>query len=122
MEDIKIKEFCPCNQVTVIKKGFNGYKAVSTFITIAVLSAIVIFSVTQLQSASAETDAQVDAITHMGSAPVSHFVLNSVLVSLATMAALLGLFAGTINMNDLYSVCPKCGKVKELDLKHEKQT
>jgi len=35
-------------------------------------------------------------------------VTNSILVNVMLIACFLSLFAGTINMNKLMSVCPKC--------------
>ena len=117
MEEVK-KEDCQCEQLLVIKKGFNGFKAVSTFIGIAIFFAIVIWVVISDQNYDMQLDASIS--NKYGLEAASHpnyLIINSALISIAGIASFLGLFAGTIDMNKLFSVCPKCGKVKELTKK-----
>jgi hypothetical protein len=114
MEEIK-KEDCLCNQLTVVKKGFSGYKAIMTFTQIAVVSIIIIGVTMAIQSTNANIDADISNKYGIERASNNYAVIDEVLVSIATTACFLGLFAGTIGMNKLLTVCSKCGKVTPLN-------
>ncbi len=82
------ENYCPCNQPTVIKKGFSGIYAISGFLIGIVVSSVFIKMIY----------------------PEGHPV-DSIAYTIASFFVILCLFAGTIRMNDLFSVCPKCGKI-----------
>jgi len=82
---------CPCYQLTVIKKGFSGVYAVGGFLFGILISWFII-----------------------GAAYPNGGVSGEV-YSIAEVACTLCLFAGTIGMNKLLSVCPKCGKTTNLN-------
>ena len=86
-----LKEDCPENELTVIKKGFSGAYAVGGFLFGILISWIIIGASSPNGGVSGE------------------------IYSIAAIGCTLCLFAGTIGMNKLLSVCPKCGKITELN-------
>lgn len=91
MEEIK-KEYCPCNQLTVIKKGFSGIGAVCGVGIACLISWLIINAVSETKTENA-------AMFYYGC---------SILVFISPLF-------GTIGMNKTLSVCPKCGEKKALD-------
>ena len=83
---------CPCYQLTVIKKGFSGIYAVGGFLFGMLISWFII-----------------GAMYPTGS------IINGEAYLIAAVGCTLNLFAGTIGMNKLLSVCPKCGKTTNLN-------
>jgi hypothetical protein len=67
-----------------------------------------------IQKNDADVQASVDNLTHMTSEAVNYGFIDTILISVASIVSLLGLFWGTNGMNDLKTVCPKCGEVKDL--------
>jgi len=85
-----LQENCPDNELVIIKKGFSGEYAIGGFFIACFISYLLIRML--------YPNGNIDSIT---------YTIASILITLS-------LFAGTIKMNKLYSVCPKCGKKREL--------
>ena len=87
-----LQENCPDNELVIIKKGFSGIYAVGGFLFGMLISWFII-----------------GAMYPTGS------IINGEAYLIAAVGCTLNLFAGTIGMNKLLSVCPKCGKITELN-------
>ena len=87
-----LKENCPDNELVIIKKGFSGIYAVGGFLFGMLISWFII-----------------GAMYPTGS------VINGEAYLIAAVGCTLCLFAGTIGMNKLLSVCSKCGKTTNLN-------
>jgi len=107
---LEIENNCPCDNPQIVKKGFSGSNSVLCFLAIFIVSAVIIGITLNEQDKNTQSIAQGSDLEHLAGTMLSHFYENSILISAATVACFLGLFAGTIGMNKLYSICPKCGK------------
>jgi hypothetical protein len=87
----EIENDCYCNQLTVIKKGFSGSYAIGGFMFGMLFSWFIIWVC------------------------YPNGNISSAAYSIASLFCILCLFAGTIGMNKLLSVCPKCGKTTNLN-------
>jgi len=91
MEKIEKKD-CNCNQLVVVKKGFSGIGAVIGIGIACVIAWLSIMTVSETKSENA----------------------NIVYYGCMILVYVSPLF-GTIGMNKLLSVCPKCGKINHLN-------
>jgi|GEM_PF-3889433 len=103
---------CPHENLQVIKKGFSGERAVLCFLGILIISGVAIGIIINEQS---KNIAKSPDLSNLSSTAFDYFRENVLLIGLAIIASLLGLFAGTIGMNKLSSVCTKCGQIKSLN-------
>jgi len=84
-------QYCSCNNLAVIKRGFSGLGAVIGIGVSLIISGFII-----LISIDIKSD--------------NRFIWQALAIFLVLISPLLG----TIGMNSLYSVCPKCGKITKL--------
>lgn len=79
---------CNCTNIAAVKKGFSGVNAVIGYLIASAIGGFII-------------------CIDLGN-PVDLLSLY-MRYSLAAVLCLLSFFAGTINMNDIYSICLRCG-------------
>lgn len=86
------QNYCYCNQTTIVKKGFSGTYAILGFIGGIIISSLLL------------------KVLYPNGNPV-----DPIYYPISSIFSTLCLFAGTIDMNDLFSVCHKCGKITPLN-------
>jgi uncharacterized BrkB/YihY/UPF0761 family membrane protein len=95
---------CKCTNVQVIKKGFNGEKAVIIFIVCLVISTVLMYLILNSEQSSMPVG--------YGEVRPEYGFINTGLLSIFSLITMLSLFAGTIGMNQIIKVCPTCNKVE----------
>jgi len=80
-------ERCQCTNVTSVKKGFSGQKAIIGFICGLIVSVVIMYAVIAMNY-------------------VSYLYISMGVLSLLPLLCLL---YGTAEMNDIYSICLRCG-------------
>jgi hypothetical protein len=96
-------EKCLCTNIAVVKKGFSGKYAIYGYIVASVVGALIVcfgiyFGLDE------------------GNLPLLRWCYT-----LAALLCLLSFFAGTIQMNDLYSICLRCGNKILINKANSKQ-
>jgi len=79
---------CNCTNIAVVKKGFSGKKAVHGYLIATAIGGFLIYC---------------------GFVQKIDLLDLYIVASVAGVGCFLSLLAGTINMNDIYSICLRCG-------------
>jgi hypothetical protein len=104
------KKICDCTQLIFVKKGFSGSAAIAGFTMALTVCGVIFYLILQYEQNNIDAVDNLNAKFFLNKQVPTYNTLNYSLIVGAGIICLLSLFAGTLGMNSVLSVCQKCGK------------
>ena len=119
METIEEIKNCPCDQLTVIKRGFNINKALHSLLYTIISLVVIWFVIITKESSDNKMDADIDSRFHLSEIGVNttqpeDLEDNKLAIGVSIFLVVLSFTGGFVDANKKEIICLKCGKVKEL--------
>ena len=118
METIEEIKNCPCDQLTVIKRGFNINKALYSLLYTIISLVVIWFVIITKENSDNKMNAETDKEMHMSdfglASTPEDLEDNKLAIGVSIFLVVLSFTGGFVDANKKEIICLKCGKVKEL--------